>query len=126
MKEGYNFEGWYLDKDFKYTMNLTTMPARNIVLYAKWTEVVEVDAGVIIAIVVCSSVVVLGLAYIAMACFCSACAFHSVFGKMNIFNYFECGKSLLAKVNKDQDFDIALNSFCTEEVNAPSAPPTYD
>jgi len=114
-------------------MNLATMPARDIVLYAKWSEVVEVDTGVVIAVVVCSTVLILGLAYVALACFCSACAFHSMFGKANIFNYFECGKTLIARFNnKTQNpdeyagntfpYSTSLDTFS----EAPSAPPSYE
>jgi len=126
-KDGYVFEGWYLDKELKEPMDLTRMPAYDLVLYAKWTEVVEVDAGVIIAIVICSTILVLGLAYIALACFCSACAFHSMFGKMNIFNYFECGKTLMAKFNKSRAEEFGGSSTGLETFSeAPSAPPTFE
>jgi len=35
-KEGFLFDGWYLDSGLIYPMNLTTMPAYDLTLYAKW------------------------------------------------------------------------------------------
>ena len=34
--EGYSFEGWYLDEELTISYNFTTMPSKNIVLYAGW------------------------------------------------------------------------------------------
>lgn len=36
-KMGYTFEGWYLDEDLNNLLTFTTMPAENIILYAKYT-----------------------------------------------------------------------------------------
>lgn len=36
---GFNFDGWYADREFKNKFTLETMPADNIVLYAKYIEV---------------------------------------------------------------------------------------
>jgi len=116
-KDGFIFEGWYLDKELTQMMNMTTMPAHDILLYAKWTEIVELDSGVIIAIVICATVVILGIAYILLACFCSACAFHSTFGKINIFNYFECGKNLMVKFNHQPNPDP--NTVAMDPMQAP-------
>lgn len=33
---GYTFDGWYLDLDFLFEFEFTTMPAENITIYAKW------------------------------------------------------------------------------------------
>ena len=38
-KEGFIFEGWYLDKEYKNEFLYYTMPAENINVYAKWSEV---------------------------------------------------------------------------------------
>lgn len=35
-KEGYTFGGWYLDETFTEEFYLVSMPAENLVLYAKW------------------------------------------------------------------------------------------
>ena len=37
IKEGYTFEGWYLDEDFEEAFNLLVMPASDLTLYARWT-----------------------------------------------------------------------------------------
>lgn len=37
----YQFDGWYLDEGLTNSYNLTTMPANNITLYAKWSPVVN-------------------------------------------------------------------------------------
>lgn len=37
-RENYNFAGWYLDKDLTKAVDFTTMPAKNITLYAKYTS----------------------------------------------------------------------------------------
>lgn len=37
-KMGYTFEGWYLDEDLNNQLTFTTMPAENVILYAKYTE----------------------------------------------------------------------------------------
>jgi len=127
-KKGFIFGGWYLDAEFKEVMNLKTMPARNLVLYAKWNEEKQVDSAVIIASVVCGSIVILGLAYVAMACFCSACAYHALFGKLNLFNQCECGQALMRKMMHDPEnmyADAELNNFYNDSPQ-PTAPPTYD
>lgn len=36
-KTGYDFDGWFTDRDFNTAFNYVTMPATNITLYAKWT-----------------------------------------------------------------------------------------
>ena len=41
--EGYIFDGWYMDENYKEPFGLKKMPAENILLYAKWTEIVEDD-----------------------------------------------------------------------------------
>jgi len=39
-RDGYTFDGWYLDANFTIPLNETTvMPAGNITLYAGWTEI---------------------------------------------------------------------------------------
>jgi uncharacterized repeat protein (TIGR02543 family) len=35
-REGYSFDGWYLDEEFIQEYIFSTMPASNITLYAKW------------------------------------------------------------------------------------------
>lgn len=42
-KEGYTFEGWYTDEACTKSFTLTTMPAENITLYAKWIEASNVN-----------------------------------------------------------------------------------
>ena len=37
-REGYTFSGWYSDVELIYMYTMTTMPAENIVLYARWIE----------------------------------------------------------------------------------------
>jgi uncharacterized repeat protein (TIGR02543 family) len=37
-REGYIFDGWYLDVDLTIAFTLTTMPAEDILLYGKWVE----------------------------------------------------------------------------------------
>lgn len=37
-KEGYIFDGWYLDSELKEKFDETTMPVRNITLYGRWIE----------------------------------------------------------------------------------------
>ena len=40
-REGYNFEGWYSDKELKNKFDFTsTIVENNIILYAKWAEIV--------------------------------------------------------------------------------------
>lgn len=39
VKEGYKFDGWYLEQDFNQEFNLTKYPSDNIKVYAKWTPV---------------------------------------------------------------------------------------
>ncbi len=36
-KEGFTFQGWYMDEALSIVFNLTTMPAESLTLYAKWT-----------------------------------------------------------------------------------------
>ena len=36
-KEGYNFNGWFLNADFTTPFEYKTMPAENLTVYAKWT-----------------------------------------------------------------------------------------
>ena len=36
-KEGYDFKGWYTDAEFTTPYEFTTMPAEDMMLYAKWT-----------------------------------------------------------------------------------------
>lgn len=36
--EGSHFVGWYIDANFETAFNLTTMPARDLTLYAKWDK----------------------------------------------------------------------------------------
>lgn len=38
-KEGYIFAGWYIDEELNTPFTLTTMPAENTTLYAKWEAV---------------------------------------------------------------------------------------
>ena len=38
-KEGYNFEGWYLDNEYKTPVNPDDLINSDIVLYAKWSVV---------------------------------------------------------------------------------------
>jgi uncharacterized repeat protein (TIGR02543 family) len=42
IKEGYAFMGWYKDMSLTEKYVATTMPAENIVLYAKWAELVDI------------------------------------------------------------------------------------
>ena len=35
-KEGYTFDGWYIDKELTVSYLFSTMPSENITLYAKW------------------------------------------------------------------------------------------
>ncbi len=37
-REGYEFEGWYIDSSFATKFNSNKMPGRDITLYAKWKE----------------------------------------------------------------------------------------
>ncbi len=39
--EGYVFEGWFMDEALTIPFNLTTMPANDVMLYAKFTPVVD-------------------------------------------------------------------------------------
>ncbi|NLZ61530.1 MAG: hypothetical protein GX904_01895, partial [Acholeplasmataceae bacterium] len=39
-KEGYSFDGWYSDESLTTAYTLTTMPAENITLYAKWNPII--------------------------------------------------------------------------------------
>ena len=50
-KDGHSLEGWYLDSDFTEPFTLTEMPARNIVLYAKWEEDDDHFATVVVPII---------------------------------------------------------------------------
>lgn len=43
VKEGFSFEGWYLDEEFTTEYDFTTAITENIVLYAKW---VAIDEGI--------------------------------------------------------------------------------
>jgi uncharacterized repeat protein (TIGR02543 family) len=38
-REGYSFDGWYTDQAYTTAFTLTEMPADDIILYAKWTEI---------------------------------------------------------------------------------------
>ena len=38
-RDGYTFDGWYSDKDFKTAWDFNTQISDNITLYAKWTEI---------------------------------------------------------------------------------------
>ena len=38
VKKGYKFAGWYSDKGLTKLYSFTTMPAKNITLYAKWVS----------------------------------------------------------------------------------------
>ena len=35
-KEGHTFRGWYLDEEYEKPYNFSTMPAEDIILYARW------------------------------------------------------------------------------------------
>ena len=35
-KDGYVFAGWYTDEEYSHAFTTTTMPATDLVLYAKW------------------------------------------------------------------------------------------
>ena len=37
IRTGYTFNGWYVDEDFTETYAFKTMPAEDIIVYAKWT-----------------------------------------------------------------------------------------
>jgi uncharacterized repeat protein (TIGR02543 family) len=39
--EGYVFAGWFIDEALTIPYNLTTMPANDVMLYAKFTPVVD-------------------------------------------------------------------------------------
>ena len=38
-KNGYTFEGWYLDQNFKQEFNLTKYQSDNVKVYAKWSPI---------------------------------------------------------------------------------------
>ena len=38
-KTGYRFDGWYTDAQFKTKFTETTMPSKNVTIYAKWTPI---------------------------------------------------------------------------------------
>jgi len=42
-KEGYAFNGWYLDAELTLNYTFATMPAENILLYADWNDLEEKD-----------------------------------------------------------------------------------
>ena len=37
-REGYTFDGWYIDSDFEEEFDFTTPIDKNVTLYAKWTS----------------------------------------------------------------------------------------
>ena len=39
VREGYNFKGWFLDKEFTQEYNLEQMPKANVDVYAKWEAI---------------------------------------------------------------------------------------
>ena len=43
VKEGYDFEGWYIDEALTIPFDLTIMPAENLVLYAKYEFLENID-----------------------------------------------------------------------------------
>lgn len=51
-KEGYSFLGWYLDSEYQHEFDLISMPASDVVLYARWQinkyEVTFIDETTII------------------------------------------------------------------------------
>jgi uncharacterized repeat protein (TIGR02543 family) len=42
-KEGYTFDGWYMDADFTTIFDATMNITDNLTLYAKWTEIITQD-----------------------------------------------------------------------------------
>ena len=40
-KEGFTFDGWYIDKEFKTEFNFNSAVIADMILYAKWTEKTE-------------------------------------------------------------------------------------
>jgi len=128
-KDGYTFDGWFLDESLEQPMNMTNMPARDITLYAKWTQIDKpVDSGVVIASVICGAAVLLGLIYLVLACFCSACAYHALLGRFNLFNKCACGQQLLKKIMPEPEPADACqldDLYSSGVMESPSAPPTF-
>lgn len=58
-KEGFIFEGWFLDPNFMEPFTLTEMPAHNIVLHAKWGK--DNNMTILVAVVVPIGCAVLGV-----------------------------------------------------------------
>ena len=58
-KDGFSFDGWFLDPNFVEPFTLTSMPAKDIVLYAKWKEgssvLVEIVVPIVCAVIGSSS-----------------------------------------------------------------------
>jgi len=77
-KEGFLFDGWYLDSGLVYPMNLTTMPAYDLTLYAKWrTGDGGLETWEIILTIVGSLIALIGAIFAAIcvvAKFCVAAA----------------------------------------------------
>ena len=126
-KEGFVFDGWYLDQDFLYAMNLTKMPARDITLFAKWREVAdgdEKDALDIIDIVFGSllggAAVIFGAVYTIMACFCSVCSSNAKCAKYNLFTKCKCGRAFLEKMRSDAGVELTSALLTSESSGSPT------
>jgi len=109
-KKGFVFDGWYLDSGLIYPMNLTTMPAKDITLYAKWKDVEpERDAldyiDVIFGSVIGGLLGIGAVVYGVLAFCCPVCAKDAQCGKLNLFTKCGCGRKLLEKCAKDSGMD---------------------
>lgn len=45
IKEGYTFDGWYLDATYTNAFDSSNLPSEDILLYAKWTEIPTGDTA---------------------------------------------------------------------------------
>ena len=70
-KEGFIFEGWFLDPNFMEPFTLTEMPAHNIVLHAKWGK--DDNMTILVAVVVPLAVAVMGIIAAIISAQCGCC-----------------------------------------------------
>lgn len=70
-KDGFTFDGWFLDPNFMEPFTLTEMPGENIVLYAKWIEDGKDNVWVAIVVpIVCTVVPAIVTVITAWQCHC--------------------------------------------------------
>jgi len=97
-KEGYTFDGWFLESGLIHAMNLTTMPARDLTLYARWKKAIVVDEKdvwdileIVFGTVITGIVTVGGILWTALSWCCAQCAESEKLQKANLLACCDCG-----------------------------------